>query len=72
MFYLQEDFGDISLIDRLESGYTEEIYGLFQKVYKHLQRSFCKGMGLGYDRCLTNTEFGRQQSGRSSLFQILF
>ncbi len=62
MFYLQEDFGDISLMDRLESeGYTEEIYGLFQKSLQILAKLHVKGdEGLDYDRCLTNTEFGRQ------------
>ena len=62
MFYLQEDFGDISLIDRLESeGYTDEIYGLFQKSLQTLAMLHVKGdEGLDYDRCLTNTEFGRQ------------
>jgi len=62
MFYLQEDFGDISLIDRLETdGYTEEIYRLFQKSLQTLARLHVKGdEGLDYDRCLTNTEFGKQ------------
>ena len=62
MFYLQEDFGDISLIDRLESeGYTDEIYGLFQKSLQTLAKLHVKGdEGLDYKRCLTNTEFGRQ------------
>ena len=62
MFYLQEDFDDISLIDRLESeGYTEEIYSLFQKSLQTLAKLHVKGhKGLDYDRCLTNTEFGRQ------------
>src|SRR6187431_3215820 len=62
MFYLQEDFGDISLIDRLESeGYTNEIYGLFQKSLQTLATLHVKGdEELDYDRCLTNTEFGRQ------------
>jgi aminoglycoside/choline kinase family phosphotransferase len=62
MFYLQEDFGDISLIDRLESeGYTDEIYCLFQKSLQSLASLHVKGdKGLDYDRCLTNTEFGRQ------------
>jgi len=62
MFYLQEDFGDISLIDRLESeGCTDEIYNLFQKSLQTLAKLHVKGdEGLDYDRCLTNTEFGRQ------------
>jgi aminoglycoside/choline kinase family phosphotransferase len=62
MFYLQEDFGNISLIDRLEAeGYTDEIYGLFQKSLQTLAQLHVKGDdGLDYDRCLTNKEFGRQ------------
>ena len=62
MFYLQEDFGDISLIDRLESeGYTNEIYKLFQQSLQTLAMLHVKGdKGLDYHRCLTNTEFGRQ------------
>ena len=62
MFYLQEDFGDISLIDRLESeGYTKEIYGLFQKSLQALASLHVKGdNGLDYDKCLTNKEFGKQ------------
>jgi aminoglycoside/choline kinase family phosphotransferase len=62
MYYLQEDFGDVSLIDRLESqGYTEEIYLLFQKSLQTLANLHVKGdKGLDYDRCLTNKEFGRQ------------
>ena len=32
MFYLQEDFGDISLLNRLEAeGFTNEVYDLFKK-----------------------------------------
>ena len=43
MFYLQEDFGDVSLIDRLESeGYTDEIYGLFQKKFANSCKTSCK------------------------------
>jgi aminoglycoside/choline kinase family phosphotransferase len=62
MFYLQEDFGDISLIDRLESeGYTDEIYGLFQRSLQTLAKLHVKGdEKLDYDRCLTNKEFGKQ------------
>jgi len=62
MFYLQEDFGDISLIDRLESeGYTDKIYSLFQKSLQTIARLHVKGdEGLDYDRCLTNKEFGKQ------------
>lgn len=62
MYYLQEDFGDVSLVDRLEAeGYTDDIYGLFQKSLQTLAQLQVKGDdGLDYSRCLTNTEFGKQ------------
>jgi aminoglycoside/choline kinase family phosphotransferase len=62
MFYLQEDFGDISLIDRLESeGYTSNVYTLFKKSLEELANLQVKGdKGLNYERCLTNKEFGKQ------------
>jgi RNase adapter protein RapZ len=62
MFYLQEDFGDVSLIDKLEGeGYTDNIYSLFQKSLQILAKLHGEGdKGLDYDRCLTNKEFGRQ------------
>ncbi len=62
IYYLQEDFGNISLIDRLESeGYTDNIYNLFQKSLQALAKLHVEGdEGLDYDRCLTNKEFGRQ------------
>lgn len=62
MLYLQEDFGDISLLNRLEAeGFTEEVYALFKKSLEALALLQVKGdEGLDYDRCLTNTEFGKQ------------
>jgi len=62
MFYLQEDFGNISLIDRLESeGYTHNVYDLFKKSLEALANLQIKGdEGLNYERCLTNKEFGKQ------------
>jgi aminoglycoside/choline kinase family phosphotransferase len=61
-YYLQQDFGDTSLLNRLESeGFTENIYKLFKTsltALAHLQIDGDKG--LNYDRCLTNTEFGKQ------------
>ena len=62
MFYLQEDFGDVSLIDRLESeGFTDNIYSLFKKSLQTLAKLHVIGdIGLDYDRCLTNKEFDRQ------------
>jgi len=62
MFYLQEDFGDISLIDRLETeGYTNNIYLFFKKSLKTLANLQVAGdKNLDYDKCLTNKEFGKQ------------
>lgn len=60
--YLQEDFGDISLLGRLESeGFTEPVYELFAKSLKQLAQLQIKGdVGMDYSRCLTNAEFGKQ------------
>jgi len=62
MVYLQEDFGDISLLRILESeGYAGNVYDLFKKSLEALVQLQIKGdEGLDYDRCLTNTEFGKQ------------
>jgi len=61
-FYLQEDFGDVSLLNHLESkGFTDEVYGLFKKSLEALARLQVKGdAGLNYNNCLTNKEFGKQ------------
>ncbi len=61
-FYLQEDFGDVSLLNHLESkGFTQEVYELFKKSLEELARLQVKGdEGLDYNNCLTNKEFGKQ------------
>lgn len=61
-FYLQEDFGNISLLDHLESkGFTKEVYRLFKKSLQALAQLQIKGdEGLDYSMCLTNAEFGKQ------------
>jgi aminoglycoside/choline kinase family phosphotransferase len=61
-YYLQEDFGDISLLTRLEAtGYSDAVYDLFKKSLQALASLHVKGdEGLDYERCLTNKEFGRQ------------
>lgn len=62
-FYLQEDFGTVSLLNRLESkGFSDEVYSLFKKSLDALAYLQVKGDdGLNYDDyCLTNTEFGKQ------------
>ena len=62
MCYLQEDFGEISLINRLEAeGYVENIYVLFKQSLEKLAALQVKGdAGLDYSKCLTNSEFGKQ------------
>lgn len=60
--YLQEDFGDISLLNCLENeGYSDNVYDLFKKSLTALAELQVKGdLGLDYERCLTNKEFGKQ------------
>jgi len=60
--YLQEDFGDISLLKILETeGFTEHVYSLFKKSLEALVELQVKGdEALNYNFCLTNTEFGKQ------------
>jgi aminoglycoside/choline kinase family phosphotransferase len=60
--YLQEDFGDVSLLNRLEKeGFCDEVYALFKRSLAALANLQVKGdKGLDYKRCLTNTEFGKQ------------
>jgi len=60
--YLQEDFGDISLLNRLEeNGYTTEVYELYKKSLQQLALLQVKGHeGLDYKKCLTNSSFGKQ------------
>ncbi len=62
MIYIQEDFGDISLLNRLEGeGFTTGVYELFKKSLQQLALLQIRGdEGLDYDRCLTNKEFGKQ------------
>lgn len=61
-FYLQEDFGNISLLDHLEAkGFTEEVYGLFKQSLAALAALQIQGdEDLDYSFCLTNKEFGKQ------------
>jgi len=62
VYYLQEDFGDVSLLNRLEAeGFTQPVYDLFKKSLDALAKLQVKGdEGLDYDRTLTNKEFGKQ------------
>lgn len=60
--YLQQDFGDASLLNQLEQqGYTEPVYKLFQQSLRSLAWLQIKGNeGLNYDWCITSKEFGKQ------------
>ena len=60
--YIQEDFGDISLLNKLEQdGYTTNVYELYKKSLAQLALLQVKGHeGLNYNKCLTNTSFGKQ------------
>ncbi len=61
-YYLQEDFGDVSLLNRLEKeGFCDNVYGLFKKSLSELATLQVKGdKGLDYKKSLTNSEFGKQ------------
>lgn len=61
-FYLQQDFGDISLLNRLESeGFVKPVYDLFAKSLEALAALQIRGdKGLDYNQCLTSKEFGKQ------------
>ena len=60
--YLQEDFGDVSLLTLLEEkGFSEEVYRLFRESLHQLARLQIRGdEDLDYNKCLTNKEFGKQ------------
>ena len=60
--YLQQDFGDLSLLNQLEEkGFTDPVYALYKKSLQQLAQLQVKGdEGLDYNQCLTNAEFGKQ------------
>ncbi len=60
--YLQEDFGDTSLLNKLEAqGYTAYVYDLYKASLQQLALLQVKGHDdLNYNKCLTNTSFGKQ------------
>jgi aminoglycoside/choline kinase family phosphotransferase len=61
-FYLQEDFGDVSLLHHLEKeGFSDNVYSLFKESLTALANLQVKGdEGLDYDKCLTNKVFGKE------------
>jgi aminoglycoside/choline kinase family phosphotransferase len=60
--YLQEDFGDASLLNQLEQqGHTGPVYNLFRLSLQALAWLQIKGNEeLNYDWCITSKEFGKQ------------
>jgi aminoglycoside/choline kinase family phosphotransferase len=60
--YLQEDFGNVSLLNILESkGFSQEAYDFFKESLHQLAKLQVIGdEGLNYKKCLTNEEFGKQ------------
>jgi len=60
--YLQEDFGDVSLLNELEkNGYHHHAYTLFQQALQKLAYMQIRGQeNLSYDWCITSKEFGKQ------------
>jgi aminoglycoside/choline kinase family phosphotransferase len=60
--YVQEDFGDESLLSILEKeGFTEHVKTLYKKTIKALAHLQIKGDdGLDYNNCITSKEFAKQ------------
>ncbi len=60
--YLQQDFGDVSLLNELEKhGHNEHVYGLFQQSLQQLAHMQIKGhQNFNYEWCITSQEFGKQ------------
>ncbi|MFI5124909.1 MAG: phosphotransferase [Chitinophagales bacterium] len=61
--YIQEDFGDVSLLNKLEEhGFTPYAFDLFKQSLKSLAHLQIRGdEGLDYENwCLTSSEFGKQ------------
>jgi len=61
--YIQEDFGDVSLLNRLEEeGPSPTVFALFKQSLQELARLQIQGdKGMDYENwCLTSSEFGKQ------------
>jgi aminoglycoside/choline kinase family phosphotransferase len=60
--YIQEDFGSTCLLDKLEQlGFTAEVYELYKKSLEQLALLQVKGHEvINYNKCLTNSVFGKQ------------
>ena len=62
MIYIQQDFGDVSLLNRLESsGFTREVFALFAQSLRQLAGLQIRGDDqLDYSWCITSREFGKK------------
>lgn len=60
--YLQEDFGELSLLGELErQGHNDRVYAFFRQSLGQLARLQILGDdGLDYSRTITSREFGKQ------------
>lgn len=60
--YLQEDFGDLSLMGELEKqGHNDQVYGLFRQSLRELARLQIEGDSqMDYSWAITSKEFGKQ------------
>jgi aminoglycoside/choline kinase family phosphotransferase len=60
--YIQKDFGNVSLLDKLEqNGLNDEVYQLYKQSLEQLALLQIKGHeGLDYRKCLTNSSFGKE------------
>src|ERR1700733_1537354 len=60
--YLQEDFGDLSLLNELErEGHNDKVYSLFRRSREELAHLQITGdEGLDYSQTITSREFGKQ------------
>lgn len=62
LLYIQEDFGDVSLMSILEKeGYTPKVFNLFANSLKALANLQVKGdKGLDYKMTITSKKFGKE------------
>ena len=60
--YIQKDFGNVSLLDKLEEhGLNDEVYALYKQSLEQLALLQIKGHEeLDYKKCLTNAAFGKE------------
>jgi aminoglycoside/choline kinase family phosphotransferase len=60
--YLQQDLGDVSLLNALEQhGHNDHVYGLFKQSLQQLAHLQIKGHdNFNYEWCITSQEFGKQ------------